>query len=142
MHLLCNGGLIHAGSSTTSWTKLNYYCAFFMHVRTYLKFWDERILVWQSVFMKFLQCSAPSIVSDVSNPKFQNYSELQISWLKKYVSGTLVQILKEPFLLQKPTIPHMKALILSFLEPEGQGRGIVMKAPHLLPVKKNNFSEK
>ena len=29
----------------------------------------------------------------------------------------------------------MKAPILSFLEPEGQGRDIVMEAPHLLLVK-------
>ena len=29
----------------------------------------------------------------------------------------------------------MKALLLSFLEPEGQGRGIVIDAPRLFPVK-------
>jgi hypothetical protein len=30
---------------------------------------------------------------------------------------------------EKKYIPHMKALILSYFEPEGQGRGIPMEAP-------------
>ena len=29
----------------------------------------------------------------------------------------------------------MKSLILSYLEPEGEGRGIIMEAPHPPPVK-------
>jgi hypothetical protein len=36
---------------------------------------------------------------------------------------------------KKQTILHMKAPILSFLELEGQGRGIIMGMPCLLPVK-------
>ena len=54
---------------------------------------------------------------------------------KNYVSGTLAQILTESLLLQKQTLPHMKALILSFLELEGQVRGIIMEVPCPLPVK-------
>jgi hypothetical protein len=39
------------------------------------------------------------------------------------------KILKEPILVQKKYMRHMKALILSFFEPEQQGRGIIMGAP-------------
>ena len=38
------------------------------------------------------------------------------------------KIMKEPMLVQRQTIPHMKALELSYLEPEGQGRGIILRA--------------
>jgi hypothetical protein len=34
-------------------------------------------------------------------------------------SSAFFKILKEPALVQKPTILHLKALILSYLEPEG-----------------------
>jgi hypothetical protein len=44
------------------------------------------------------------------------------------------KILKEPMLVQKQTAPHLKAWILIFLELEGEGRGIIMGAPRLLPV--------
>ena len=33
-------------------------------------------------------------------------------------------------LVQKQTIPHMKALDLSYLQLEGQGRGSIMGVPH------------
>jgi hypothetical protein len=47
-----------------------------------------------------------------------------------------LRILTKPTTVQKPTIPHMKALILSYLEPEGWGRGIIiMGAPCPPPVK-------
>jgi hypothetical protein len=45
------------------------------------------------------------------------------------------KILKEPILVQKKYIHHIKALILSFFEPEEQGRGIIMGAPRSPPVK-------
>ena len=38
------------------------------------------------------------------------------------------KILKEPMLVLKQTILHMKALDLSYLEPEGQGQVIIMRA--------------
>ena len=38
-------------------------------------------------------------------------------------------------LVLKQTIPHMKALIFSFLELDGQGRGTIMVALHQLAVK-------
>ena len=44
------------------------------------------------------------------------------------------KILKEPILVQKKYMPHMKALILSFFEPEQQGRGIIMGEPRPPPV--------
>ena len=50
-------------------------------------------------------------------------------------STAFFKILKEPALVQKPTIPHMKALILSYLEPQGWGRGITMGVPRPPSVK-------
>ena len=50
-------------------------------------------------------------------------------------STAFFKILKEPALVQKPTIPHMKALIFSYLEPEGWGCGIIMGVPRPPPVK-------
>ena len=44
-------------------------------------------------------------------------------------STVFFKILKEPVLVQKPTIPHMKALILSYSEPQGWGRGIIIGVP-------------
>ena len=44
------------------------------------------------------------------------------------------KILKEPTILQKQTIPHMKALPISFQEPEGQRCGIIKGAPCPHPV--------
>ena len=50
-------------------------------------------------------------------------------------STAFFKILKKPALVQKPTIPHMKALILSYLEPQGWGRGITMGVPRPPSVK-------
>ena len=44
-------------------------------------------------------------------------------------------ILTEPLLVQKQTILQQKAWDLSYLEPEGQGRGIVKRVPHSLTAK-------
>ena len=41
---------------------------------------------------------------------------------------TKFKIVKEPLLIQKQTLHQQKTLDLSYLEPEGQGRGIIMKA--------------
>ena len=41
---------------------------------------------------------------------------------------TNIKILKEPLLVQKRALHQQKALDLSYLEPEGQGRGIIMRA--------------
>ena len=43
---------------------------------------------------------------------------------------------EKPMLVQEQTVPQMKALIFSFLEPEGQCLGIIMGAQHSLPIKK------
>ena len=50
-------------------------------------------------------------------------------------SPAFFKILKEPTIVQKQTIPHIKALILSFLEPEAQGHGIFRGAPRPGPLK-------
>jgi hypothetical protein len=50
-------------------------------------------------------------------------------------SSALFKILIEPALVKKPTIPHMKDLIFSYLEPEGWGPGIIMGAPRPPPLK-------
>ena len=45
-------------------------------------------------------------------------------------SPAVFNILKEPFIVQKETLHQQKALDLSYLDLEGQGRGIVRRAPH------------
>ena len=45
-----------------------------------------------------------------------------------FENSTNFKILKEPLLLQKQVLHQQKALDLSYLEPEGQGRGIIMRA--------------
>ena len=45
-----------------------------------------------------------------------------------FENPTNFKILKEPLLLQKQTLHQQKALNLSYLEPEVQGRGITMWA--------------
>ena len=44
-------------------------------------------------------------------------------------------ILTEPLLVQKQTIHQQKACYLSYLEPEGQGRGMARRVPRLLAAK-------
>ena len=55
-------------------------------------------------------------------------------------SPAFFKILKEPALLQKQTVPHMKALLFSFLELEEQGHGIIMGAPSPHPLHFCTFS--
>jgi hypothetical protein len=45
-----------------------------------------------------------------------------------FENPTNFKILKEPLLVQKQALHQQKALDLSYLEPEGQGRGIIMRA--------------
>ena len=45
-------------------------------------------------------------------------------------SPAVFNILKEPFIVQKETLHQQKGLDLSYLDLEGQGRGIVRRAPH------------
>ena len=45
-------------------------------------------------------------------------------------SPAVFNILKEPFIVQKETLHQQKALDLSYLDLEGQGRGIVRRAPY------------
>ena len=46
------------------------------------------------------------------------------------LSPAVFNILKEPFMVQKETLHQQKALGLRYLDLEGQGRGIVRRAPH------------
>ena len=41
----------------------------------------------------------------------------------------------EPLVVKKLTIPHMKASILNYFEPEEQGCGIIIRAPSPFPIK-------
>ena len=50
-------------------------------------------------------------------------------------SQAFFNILTEPLLVQKPTIHQQKAWDLSYLEPEGHGRGIVIRVPRPLAAK-------
>ena len=50
-------------------------------------------------------------------------------------SPAVFNILKEPFIVQKKTLHQQKALDLSYLEPEGQGRGSVRWVPRPHAVK-------
>ena len=50
-------------------------------------------------------------------------------------SQAFFNILTEPLLVQKPTIHQQKAWDLSYLEPEGHGRGMVRRVPRLLAAK-------
>ena len=49
-----------------------------------------------------------------------DYNGVHKSWTNQYKPGTLTQILKQPLLAQKQTIPHIKALSLIFLVPDQQ----------------------
>ena len=50
-------------------------------------------------------------------------------------SQAFFNILTEPLLVQKPTIHQQKAWDLSYLEPEGHGRGMVRRVPRPLAAK-------
>ena len=50
-------------------------------------------------------------------------------------SQAFFNILTEPLLVQKQTIHQQKAWDLSYLEPEGQGHGMVRRVPHPLAAK-------
>ena len=48
----------------------------------------------------------------------------------------------EPLVVQKLTIPHMKASILSYFETEEQWGGINIWAPRPFPIKRSILSRK
>ena len=50
-------------------------------------------------------------------------------------SQAFFNILTEPLLVQKQTIHQQKAWDISYLKPEGQGRGMVKRVPHPLAAK-------
>ena len=50
-------------------------------------------------------------------------------------SQAFFNILTEPLLVQKPTIHQQKAWDVSYLDPEGHGRGIVRRVPRPLAAK-------
>ena len=64
---------------------------------------------------------------------------------KKIFPLVFFNILTEPLLVQKQTIHQHKALDLSYLEPEGQGRGMIRRGHTYLPQrtlgKKANLTE-
>ena len=59
-----------------------------------------------------------------------------ISFLTPSKTGFMFGLIPhEPLVVQKLTIPHMKASILSYFEPEEQGCGINIGAPRPFPIK-------
>jgi hypothetical protein len=50
-------------------------------------------------------------------------------------SQAFFNILTEPLLVQKQTIHQQKAWDLSYLEPDGKGRGMVRRVPRPLAAK-------
>ena len=52
-----------------------------------------------------------------------------------FENSTRLKILKELLLVQKQTLHQQKALDLSYLEPEGKGRGYIMGVPRLFGAK-------
>ena len=60
-----------------------------------------------------------------------------ISFLTPSKTGFMFGLIPhEPLDVQKLTIPHMKASILSYFEPEEQGCGINIGAPCPFPIKR------
>ena len=59
----------------------------------------------------------------------------QIYHFKKILSLAFFNTLTEPLLVEKQTIHQQKAWDLSYLEPEGQGRGMVRRVPRPLAAK-------
>ena len=59
-----------------------------------------------------------------------------ISFLTPSKTGFMFGLIPhEPLVVQKLTIPLMKALMLSYFEPEEQGRGITIGAPRPFHIK-------
>ena len=56
-------------------------------------------------------------------------------FILKKKSQAFFNILIEPLLVQKQTIHQQTAWDLCYLEPEGQGRGMVRRVPRLLAAK-------
>ena len=79
-----------------------------------------------------------SSVKNIGYPVLQNRSE-HFSWFKNYPSGTLSKMLKEPLLLQKQVIIHMKALSLWSQVPDRQGPGIILGTPFPFSLKRYIF---
>ena len=87
---------------------------------TFMFLWSQYLHIWQIHWVFFL------IFDGILTKTSQS----------SLYSPAFFKILKEPTLVKKPTILHMKALIFSCLDPEEWGRGIIIKAPRLPPVKK------
>ena len=88
----------------------------------------KELLVWQSVFMKFLKYCILlyQLFVILSFKTTDQLTKTICFWYScSDFKGTIAVT---------ETNNTMEAPILSFLEPEGQGRGIVMEAPHLLLV--------
>ena len=110
------------------------YCVFFMQVRfclkVVLKSWDRSIL---DTAISFYETLTVRCLFDQMSiiPSFKTAVNcILCSWLCFWHScpdseGTIL----------KQTISHMKGPILSFLEPDKEGYGMIMKAPRLLPIK-------
>ena len=63
------------------------------------------------------------------------WGDCENSIILKKKSQAFFNILKEPLVVQKQTLHQQKAHDLSYLEPEGQGRGMVRRVPRPLAAK-------
>ena len=83
---------------------------------------DEFKLISRTAFLSF---------GEINNIMAQWKMIIHFHYPKNEVfSPAVFNILKEPFIVQKETLHQQKALDLSYLDLEGQGRGIVRRAPH------------
>ena len=61
-------------------------------------------------------------------PILEDRAELHTGCVRQNENPTKFKIVKKPLLIQKQILQQQKALDFSYLEPEGQGRGIIMRA--------------
>ena len=73
---------------------------------------------------------------------FKTYSGDRLLWSTSNTSFGFLQIEREPMIVQKQMIPHLKALMMDILILEGEGRGIIRGLPRPLFVKSVLFRKK
>ena len=122
--------LLRQGVVAPSWT-----CH--VHVLLAPNSWDPRL----SADVSFVSVQA-TVLSEYWKKLEEIFFWNDITWrrlLKLYHfkknSQAFFNILTEPLLVQKPTKHQQKAWNLSYLEPEGHGRGMVRRVPRPLVAK-------
>ena len=75
-------------------------------------------------------------------PHLLSYSGDRLLWYTSNTSFGFLQIKREPMIVQKQMIPHLKALMMDILILEEEGRGIIRGLPRPLFVKSVLFRKK